>query len=251
MSVVHVGCAGFSVPRRKYLSKLSFVEIELRTPAPNAKVLTAWREQTGAGFGWSVVAPRSLWGEADWPLRDERYTQSEFDKLAHVCSVLQPQALVLRTPRALSPGSVACRRFLALLPRLRALVPVVAWEPTGLWERTDARVLVAAEGVVVVCDPLHDDLVDEASAYVRLRGLGGDRRYHRGKLEDLATVLGAVEQGFVVFDTDNGFSEAVQLRALLAGQEPAADDESDDDAESELDEYDRDDDDEDDDDDSR
>src|SRR4051812_43901183 len=112
MPVLHIGSAGFSRPRSRYAKKLSFVEIELRPPLPAPKVVGRWREELGEAFLFAVVAPQTLWGEKDWPLRDAKALRSEIDRIQQVTGALKPRALVLRTPTSIRPGSAAFKRFL-------------------------------------------------------------------------------------------------------------------------------------------
>lgn len=217
MTTLHVGCAGFSAPRTRYARKLSFVEIEVARPAPTPKVLARWREEIGDAMVWSIVAPAVLWGDRESPLRDEKATQVEIDRLVNVVKPIGARALLLRTPPTIRPGSVAAKRFLTVAERVRKMAPVVVWEPSGLWERRDAQAFVKHLGLIVACDPLRDEVAGEPIMYARMRGLGADRRYHQGRLEDILLAFAGVEEGFVVFDTAQSFAEAVRLRGLIEG----------------------------------
>src|SRR5262249_9042970 len=146
-------------------------------------------------------------------------TRAELSALETAAKTLRPRALVLRTPAAVRPGSVAFNRFLELLEPAKRIAPVVVWEPQGVWEHDAAREAVARRSVVVVSEPLRDSVEGEGVVYARMRGLGGDRRYHEGRLEDLATAVGGAAEAFVVFDTSAGFSEASKLVGLLGEAE--------------------------------
>jgi uncharacterized protein YecE (DUF72 family) len=234
MTTFHIGCAGFSAARSRYARKLAFVEIDVGKPAPAPKVLERWRTEVGEAMVWSVVTPASFWGERDWPLRDEKATTAEIDRLVNVVKPLAARAVVLRTPASIRPGTVAAKRFVAVAERVRKMAPVVAWEPGGLWERDDAQELVAGTGVIVVADPLRDDVENESVVYARMRGLGSDRRYHAGRLEEIVVALANCEEAFIVFDTQESFAEATRLRKLIEGlAREDADDEADDDVDDE------------------
>ena len=237
MSSIRVGTAGFVVPRERYLSRLRFVEIDLRAPVPPPKTLAAWRRAAPEGFVFSAVAPESLFGERDWPLRDAAKTRSELDRFGNQLQALGARIAVLRSPLGVSPGSVAFERFRPVLERARALAPTLVWEPSGLWDHEEAVRVAEQFGAVVSGDPLQDE-PGAAFAYARMRGLGTDQRYTMGRLEALAEAL-------VVFQSQQAWREAVGFAKLVGEIEASGDDEelddddvdgSDDDDEEEDDE---------------
>jgi uncharacterized protein YecE (DUF72 family) len=234
MTTFHIGCAGFSTARSRYARKLAFVEVDVGKPAPAPKVLERWRSEAGESMVWAVVTPASFWGERDWPLRDEKATTAEIDRLVNVVKPLGARAVVLRTPPSIRPGTVAAKRFLAVAERVKKMAPIVVWEPGGLWEREDAQDLVEGTGIVVAADPLRDEVDGEGVVYARLRGLGSDRRYHAGRLEEIVVALANCEEAFIVFDTHDSFAEATRLRKLIEGL--AADEDGEEGEEDALDE---------------
>jgi uncharacterized protein YecE (DUF72 family) len=230
---IFVGTAGFGRQRPRYARKLSFVEIEPRPPFPATKVFASWRSELGKDFRFALVAPAALWGEKDWPLRDDVAVNREFDRFASWAKALEPEVIVLRTPAAIRPGSAALERFLSLTGRVKRLARRVVWEPAGVWEREAAVAASKTAGLVVACDPLRDAIDDESIVYAWMRGLGSDRRYHSGRLEDLADALETSVEAYVVFDTEGAFREATRLEALISGAEAAEDEETIDDDEDE------------------
>lgn len=242
MTIYHTGCAGFVKPRERYTARLDYVEFDLRAPTPSPKVLATWKKHRPENFTYGVVAPASLYGDASWPLRDPAKVRSELDRLCNNIDALGARVVVLRTPMAVSPGSVALGRLTPVLERLVKVAPIVVWEPSGLWEREAAVAYAQKLGVVVACDPLHDE-VAEPIAYARMRGLGVDRRYHVGRLEEIATNLAVCDEAFVVFESGaawrealgfTGVAQGVGAEAMLDGEE--ADDEDGDDEEGDDDE---------------
>jgi uncharacterized protein YecE (DUF72 family) len=231
MSNVRVGTAGFVVHRERYQSKLRFVEFTLRQPVPSPKVLAAWKRSSPEGFTFAAVAPDSLYGERDWPLRDPAKTQSELDRFGNQVNALGARVVVLRTPLAVSPGSVALKRFLPVLERARAFGAILVWEPAGLWEREQALAVAADFNAVVAGDPLQNE-PEENIVYARMRGLGSDQRYTMGRLEALAERIAGADEAFVVFDSGSAWREAVGF-AKLAGELLATDGDDDDDLDDE------------------
>lgn len=226
MPVLHIGSAGFSRPRSRYARKLSFVEVDLRPPLPAPKVVARWREELGDAFMFAVVAPQALWGDKEFPLRDAKALRSEIDRIQNVTGALKPRALVLRTPTSIRPGSAGFKRFLENLEQFKKLAPVIVWEPLGVWEHDEAIAAVRGTGLVVASDPLRDPVAGETIVYARMKGLGADRRYHEGRLEDLAVALGDSTEAFIVFDTPSGYNEATKLIAILEGAAAEGDDET-------------------------
>lgn len=247
MSNVRVGTAGFAVQRERYQSKLRFVEVSFRAPVPSPKVLAGWKRSSPEGFTFAAVAPDSLYGDKTWPLREATKVQSELDRFGNQCNALGARVAVFRTPMAVSPGSVALKRFLPVLERARAFAPVLVWEPAGLWEREDAVAIASDFNAVVGGDPLQDE-PEENVLYAHLRGLGADQRYTMGRLETLAERIAGVDEAFVVFDSGSAWREACGF-AKLAGELIASegddeDDDLDDDEDDEDDELDDEEDDE-------
>ncbi|MBI5512746.1 MAG: DUF72 domain-containing protein [Deltaproteobacteria bacterium] len=215
MSTWHVGCAGLPCARERYVSALNLVELDLRPPAPPTKSLQRWRQDAPEGFVHAVVAPPALYGDRDFPLRDEATTATELDRLSTAAGQLGAAVVVLRTPMAIAPGSAALERFKALLARATARFRRVVWDPAGLWEPEGAVRVAHPLGALVVTDPLHDEPTGEKVAYARLRGLGIDRRYHTGMLEDLASRLEGLDEVFVVFASEGAWREARALSRLV------------------------------------
>lgn len=215
MTTWHIGCAGFPRPRDRYMKKLGYVEYELRAPLPSPKTLAAQRKAAPEHFEHGLVAPASLYGERDWPLRDPTLVRSELDRLANFCDAFGASVLVFKTPMAVSPGSVALKRFEPVLERARKMVETVVWSPAGLWEHEAAERFAADHGAIVACDPLRDDFGDAEVVYARMRGLGEDRRYSMAKLEELAEALHGVEDAYVVFESGEAWREALGFRKLV------------------------------------
>jgi uncharacterized protein YecE (DUF72 family) len=236
MSNVRVGTAGFAVQRERYQSKLRFVEFTLRPPVPSPKVLAGWQRSSPEGFTFAAVAPDSLYGERDWPMRDPVKLQSELDRFGNQVNALGARVVVLRTPLAVSPGSVALKRFLPVLERARSFGAVLVWEPAGLWEREEALAVASDFNAVVAGDPLQNP-PEENIVYARMRGLGSDQRYTMGRLEALAERIAGADEAFVVFDSGSAWREACGF-AKLSGELLAS---SGDDEDDDLDEGDEDD----------
>jgi uncharacterized protein YecE (DUF72 family) len=215
MTTWHIGCAGYPRPRDRYLQKLNYVEYELRAPLPAPKTFVANRKGAPEGFEHGLVAPASLWGERDWPLRDPAAVRSEIDRFANLCDALGASTVVFKTPMAISPGSVSLKRFAPLLERAAKIADTVVWAPSGLWQRDDAVRFAEEFGVLVACDPLRDEMTEDDVVYARLRGIGEDARYSMSKLEGIAEALDGAEHAYVVFESAESWREALGFRKLV------------------------------------
>lgn len=216
MTTFHIGCAGFVKPRERYMTRLDYVEFDLRAPSPSPKVLATWKKHRPEGFTYGAVAPATLYGDPSWPLRDPAAVRSELDRFLNNVDALGARVAVFRTPLAVSPGSVALGRFTPVLERAAKAVDVVVWEPSGPWEHEAAAEHAAKHGAIAACDPLHDEF-DGPVVYARMRGLGMDRRYHPGRLEELAEELADVEEAFVVFESSSAWREALGFAGVAKG----------------------------------
>lgn len=220
------------------MTRLHYVEFDLRPPMPSPKVLAGWKKHrsvTQDGFVYGVVAPSSLYGDPSWPMRDAAALRSELDRLANNLDALGASVLVLRTPLAVSPGSVALQRLTPVFERTQKLGVRTVWDPSGPWERRAAVAHASQFGVLVASDPLHDSIEDEAVVYARMRGLGFDRRYHASRLEEMAETLSACDTAYVVFDSSSAWREAVGFRAMIQGVDAAQELDDDDDLDDEDD----------------
>lgn len=208
------------------------VELDLRPPVPGPKALAGWKRGAPEGFVFSAVAPPTLFGDRDFPLKNEAQVKSESDRLANNLNALGAAIVVLRTPMAVTPGSAALKRFMPVLERAKKWAKTVVWEPSGLWERDAAVALAEPLGVVVAGDPLHDEMEGDAVVYARLRGLGNDARYSPARLEDLLAKLEGAETAYVIFASDNAWKESATL-SRLAGTLAEGDDGEEEDEEGE------------------
>lgn len=243
MTTYHIGCAGFLAPRERYLSRLSYVEFQLRPPLPSPKVLAGWKKHRPERFTYGLAAPVTFYGDPSWPLRDPDAIRSETDRLLNLVDALGAETLVFRTPLAVSPGSVALTRMAPVFERARKALDTVVWDPMGVWEHEDAVKYAKPFGVTVVCDPLHDEVTDEV-VYARMRGLGYDHKYHAGRLEEIAEKLADVEEAYVVFESGQAWREALKFAGVAAGlgvkaylneEESEADDAEEDDEDEDAD----------------
>lgn len=222
MTEFHAGAAGFLKRRDQYAKRLRFVEWTPPEPTPRPGTLGRWRTELPASFRFALVAPSSLWGERDWPLRDAAALERGLQWLGHAVAALKPEVLVLRSPPAVRPGTAGLRRLKELFPRVERLAERLVWDPVGLWEREEALAEVAGTKVVVACDPLHDAPKSEAVVYARIRGLGTQRRLHAGRLEDVALALRDSQVAYVVFDSEDALAEAVRFSKLVSDPEALA-----------------------------
>jgi uncharacterized protein YecE (DUF72 family) len=220
MTMFHIGCAGFAKPRERYLTRLNYVEFDLRAPTPSPKVFAAWKKHCPEGFTYGLVAPATLYGDPSWPLREAAKVTSELDRLANHIDALGASVIVFRTPMAVSPGSVALQRLAPVFERAKKVCPNVVWDPAGLWEHEAAVAHASKLGVIVTCDPLHDKVAGPV-AYARMRGLGNDSRYNANRLTEIGESLATCQKAFVVFESSAAWREALGFTGISKGIDPS------------------------------
>lgn len=92
----------------------------------------------------------------------------------------------------------------------------LAWEPAGLWEEEDTRVIAADLGLVLIGDAARDPLAPGQTAYARLRGLGDSRRLSLARMDKVLERLKPYRDAFVIIETDGPGAVAKAIRAAAA-----------------------------------
>ncbi len=103
-----------------------------------------------------------------------------------------------------------------MLERAQKIAENVIWSPAGLWQHDDAVRFADEFGALVACDPLRDEMTEEADVvYARMRGFGEDQRYSMAKLEAMAEALDGAEHAYVIFESAESWREALGFRKLV------------------------------------
>jgi hypothetical protein len=219
--VVHVGTADLpqGVGWERYFAKLSFVETTALVPGPvRAAVVAKWRAAAPGPGSFALVGPA---------------IGSDLGPFLAAAAVLEPSALVFRTPASFSPSANnrdLLRRFFEELPAVGDAVRV--WQPDGLWDTRTAVKLAGDLGVVFGVDPLVRDQTREPAdffatletneLYFRVTGLGrGGRKLSSSQAEELNEIVAAYERSWVIFATADSLADAARFARGL--RSPPAD----------------------------
>lgn len=250
---IRVGCAGLPprMPRERYFRDLSFLESDVMHRAPPRRAaVRAWRDAAPDEAGFSLLAWQALThaagkkgyafkgrdlGPAELAetggLRDTPTIRSGVDAMREAAELLRAEAVVFRTPASFTPSAKnrdAMKRFFGDIAPAGAFGGAWrVWEPEGLWGAEEAVRFSAELGVVLACDPLARDPLEEQlpvlatelprdAAYFRIRGLGSaDQQLDGGELEALAEFIEDFERVWVAFGNVGKFSDARRFARAL------------------------------------
>jgi hypothetical protein len=128
---------------------------------------------------------------------------------------LQARCFVLRTPPDVTPSALWRERIARVVARVPHDVTHFVWEPSGVWEVSDAAAQAQAWGAVLALDPLREPVPAGSVAYLRLRALGETQAFGAAALERMIAAVGARREVFVVLESDSALAEAKALRELV------------------------------------
>src|SRR5688500_3660913 len=104
----------------RYFEKLSFIETSVLAQRPaRPSVLAKWRAAAPGPGSFAVVAP-----PIDAPLAP----------FLTAAAVLEPAALVFRTPASFSPSAHNRDRLRAFFGEMPTTTATRVWQPDGLWD---------------------------------------------------------------------------------------------------------------------
>ena len=219
---LYVGQAQRTGDLRRYAGRFNFLELPAERGMPRPATLRRWTEEVGADFAFSVVLPESV------SALDGKPDEEEVARALDAAETLGAHWLLLRTPPTARPSARTRRRLAELVARLpRAEGRRIAWDPRGLWEDEDAERQAAELGVCLVRDVSRSDAPPGDVVYARLRALGAGGRVSGGAVERAIDEIEGHERAYVVVEGDAAARAARMLRAALAGAEPSAMDDSD------------------------
>jgi uncharacterized protein YecE (DUF72 family) len=178
--------------------------------APGLPTLRRWRKAVPPHFQFSVVAGPNL-----GRVRPSEEADRELDAARAAIDTLQARCFVLRTPPEVTPASLWRDRIAKVIRRFPRDATHFVWEPSGVWELTDAASQAHAWNVVLAVDPSREPVPAGAVAYLRLRALGETTSFGATSLERIANAVGPRREVFAIVETDSAQGEAKQLRRLL------------------------------------
>jgi uncharacterized protein YecE (DUF72 family) len=182
---------------------------------PSVTTLRRWRKSVPPHFHFAVVAGPHL---SRVRLTDD--AERELEAARQAIDALQARCFVLRTPPEITPTALWRERIAKVVARVPHDVTHFVWEPSGVWETSDAKAQAQAWGAVLAVDPLRDPVPAGPVAYLRLRALGETHAFGAAALERAMTAVGPRREVFVILESDSALAEAKRLREL-ARRSPA------------------------------
>jgi uncharacterized protein YecE (DUF72 family) len=178
--------------------------------SPNLATLRRWRKSVPPHFHFAVVAGPHL-----ARVRPTEDAERELEAARMAIDALQARCFVLRTPPEVTPTALWRERIAKVVARVPHDVTHFVWEPSGVWEVSDAASQAQAWGAVLAVDPLREPVPAGSVAYLRLRALGETQAFGAAALERMIVAVGARREVFVVLESDSALAEAKGLRELV------------------------------------
>ncbi len=216
----HIGAKELRGAIAAYAKRFDLLEVRVAIGAPDATdpsaavpslaTLRRWRRSVPPHFDFAVVAgphlSRVKAGEA---------ADRELEAARAAIDALQARCFVLRTPIEVTPGQVWRDRVARIVDRIPHDVTHFVWEPSGVWEESEAAAQAKTWGIVLAVDPAREPVPQGPVAYLRLRALGETRSFGPVVLERIVRAVGARRDVFVVVETDSALVEAKRLRQIV------------------------------------
>jgi len=196
----------------RYAGKFNLLEVR---PDPETqfspKTLRRWRKAVPPAFAFSVVLPSVV-----TDLRGSPEADAALESTLEMATLLESPVMVIHNPMSVTPTATNRKKLQQLVQRIPHDIVKLAWEPAGLWEEEDTRLIAADLGLVLIGDAARDPLAPGQTAYTRLRGLGDSRRLSLARMDKVLERLKPYREVFVIIETDGPGAVAKAIRASAA-----------------------------------
>jgi uncharacterized protein YecE (DUF72 family) len=216
MQRVYIGTRTLQGAFERYAKKFNLLEIRSDPEVPlSSKTLRRWRKSVPPTFAFSVVLPPVV-----TELRPSADADRALDHCIETATLLESPVMLIANPISVTPTAANRKRLEELVRRIPHDVVRLAWEPPGLWEEEETRVVASRLGLVLVGDAARDPLAPGSVAYTRLRGLGDSRRLSLARLDKVVERLQAYREVFVIIETDSpmAVAKAIRTSAMDGGE---------------------------------
>jgi uncharacterized protein YecE (DUF72 family) len=214
----HIGAKDLRGAIAAYAKRFDLLEVRVAigapgadaiAPVPSLATLRRWRKSVPPHFDFAVIAgPHLSRVKASEP------GDQELDAARAAIDALQARCFVLRTPPEVTPTALWRDRISKVIDRFPRDVTHFVWEPSGVWETTDAAERARGWGVVLAVDPARDPVPQGPVAYLRLRALGQTRSFGPIALQRIVRAVGVRREVFAIVETDSALAEAKRLRQM-------------------------------------
>ncbi len=223
----HIGAKELRGAITAYAKRFNLLEVRVTVggpasadehgPTPALSTLRRWRKSVPPAFDFAVVAGPNL-----SRVKASDAGERELEAARAAVDALQARCFVLRTPPDVTPAPVWRDRIFKIIERFPRDVTHFVWEPSGVWETSDAAAQARTWGIVLAVDPSREPVAAGPVAYVRLRALGETRSFGPVALERVVRAVGVRREVFAIVETDTAMAEGKRLRHLARGlQGPA------------------------------
>ncbi|MCL2824099.1 MAG: DUF72 domain-containing protein, partial [Polyangiaceae bacterium] len=217
MQRVYIGTKTVTGAFERYAKRFNLLEVRTDLDvAPSLKTLRKWRKQVPPTFAFSVALPSVVAS-----LTPSKDADRELERAVEMATLLESPVMLIANPPSVRPTATNRKRLADLVKRMPNDVVRLAWEPSGLWEYDEARVVASHLGLVLVGDAARDPLGSGSVAYTRLRGLGDSRRLSPSRLAKAVERLRHFREVFAIIETDAPVSvmKAIRAAAVLGDEE--------------------------------
>jgi hypothetical protein len=199
MARVHVGLPSLRGKLARYAERFDLLEVHpLGHATPKGKgALRKWRDAVPPGFVFSVVLPQAV-----GTLQPSAEFDEALDRSLKVATTLEARCMVLATPASVRPTVENRKRVMELAERLPQDGQLIAWHPSGMWERHDVIDIATRSGLLPVFDAACEELAEGALVYTRIRALGASMSIGADRIDRVASQLATRREAFVVADSE-------------------------------------------------
>ncbi len=212
----HISARGLQGEIAAYAKRFNL--LELRVPkaselksAASAATLRRYRRAVPPAFQFAVLA-----GPAVSAAKAGNDLEKELEYTLLAATALEARAIVVRTPREVTPAPIWRERLSAVVERLPADVTHRVWEPGGIWEQESAIAFGKKHGLVVCVDPTQEAVPPGAVAYCRIRGLGNARALNVPSVTRVLESIGERSDAYIVLETEHALVECKRIRQVAS-----------------------------------
>ncbi|MEM3957449.1 MAG: DUF72 domain-containing protein [Thermoproteota archaeon] len=242
LTVIKVGCCGYTVSMQKYFSEFRLVETQSTFyKLPKPETAEKWRAQAPEGFEFTVKVWQGITHPPDSPTwkrsglsKNELKGYGDFNpsrkafeawfRTLEIVRKLDAKIAVFQTPPSFNPSPKNIGNMKKFLGEIDRGGVRLAWEPRGEWleKKTVTKSILEKLDLIHVVDPFWDQPLTRGVYYFRLHGLG--RRYNykyeysREDLNRLKTLIEGLEDAeevYVLFNNVKMFDSAKLFLKLI------------------------------------
>lgn len=234
--LINIGCCGFRSSRESYYSLLNAVEVQHTFyQPPQIPTLAKWREETPAGFVFTVKAWQLITHQSSSPtyrrlkrqlteteraragsFRSSRIVKEASDTTRACALSLRATAVLFQCPASFQPTRTNIENMRRFFTKTKREELIFCWEPRGGWPREVVRDLCEELDLWHVIDPFAERTTTPARCYFRLHGRNGWRySYEEGELEELHSMLPEDRESYVFFNNREMITDAVKFKEIV------------------------------------